>query len=290
MTRPSDVSIVALDTMLFGETHAGCAYLLRGAKTALIDAGTAAEAPRLLDALRGLRLDFLFVTHVHLDHAGAAGHVAAAHPEARVVVHPRGLPHLADPSRLVAGVRAASPDLAPLYGNPFPIDPRRLVPAEDGQVFSLGSIARLVAIATPGHAPHHVAFLEPASGVLFVGDAVGHCHAPVGLPLTVPPRFDIAASSASVDRLASLEPRALAFAHFGIVEQAKARLAAYPREVDAWLADVARLRKRVGDDAVVDAILHEPRHAGLSAVGRHVVRLCVRGALLTLDASVPFAG
>jgi glyoxylase-like metal-dependent hydrolase (beta-lactamase superfamily II) len=287
-TLARGLSLTAMDARQFGEPGAGCVYLLRGTKNALIDTGAAANAPRLLEALRGVRLDYAFITHVHLDHAGAAGHLALAHPETTFVVHPRGLPHLADPSRLSAGVRAASPDLAPLYGEPLPIDRPRLVPCADGESFALGR-NRLVAVETPGHSPHHLSFFDPQSGILFVGDAAGHHEAPVDTPLTVPPQFDVAASRESIRRLLELQPQMLAFTHFGLAEpgNAPAILAAYPRAVDEWLARVADLRTRMEDEAVAPAILAAPRYEKLSEIGRSVVRLCVRGALLTLDAGAP---
>ena len=284
MIRQQDVSLTVLDATQFGESGAGCVYLLRDAKNALIDTGTAANAPRLLQALRGIRLDYAFMTHIHLDHAGAAGHLAAAHPETSFVVHPRGLTHLADPARLVAGVRAASPDLAPLYGEPLPIDRARLIPCVDGDSFALGR-NRLVVVEAPGHAPHHVCFYESTSGVLFAGDAVGHHGASVEVPLTVPPRFDLAASRASIRHLLELRPRTLAFTHFGLAENAGELLSSYPENVEAWLARIADLLVHVGEDNVADVILAEPRHAALSPIGRSVVRLCVRGALLTLHAA-----
>jgi glyoxylase-like metal-dependent hydrolase (beta-lactamase superfamily II) len=287
--RSATLSVI--DVVQFGEPNAGCAYLVRATRTALIDTGTAAGAPHLLEALRGLRIDYVFITHIHLDHAGAAGHLALAHPEALFVVHPRGLPHLVDPTRLVAGVRAASPALAPLYGEPLPVDGDRIVACGDGDSFRLGPGIDLVAIETLGHAPHHVCFFEPTDEILFVGDAVGHHGAPVDLPLTVPPRFDVAASRASIRRLLELRPQSLAFAHFGLADDARALLMAYPRHVDDWLAHVDAVRTRVGPEAapeaVPDAILAEPRYALLSPVGREVVRLCVRGALLTLEAQAP---
>lgn len=256
----------------------------------MIDPGPASAAPCVLQALRGQELAYIFVTHAHLDHAGAAGHVSAAHPEAIVVAHPRAVPHLADPGRLLDGVRAASPGLAPLYGAPLPIPADRLVAADDGEVFRLGSASAVTAVASPGHASHHVAFFEAATGVLFVGDAVGHCGAPIDLPLTVPPRFDVAASRATIQRFASLKPRRLAFAHFGFAEGAAGRLAAYPAEVDAWLAHVGNVCERVGEEGAVDQILQEPRHRDQSASQRGVVRLCVRGAVLTLAALRDSAG
>jgi glyoxylase-like metal-dependent hydrolase (beta-lactamase superfamily II) len=274
--------VEVLDTLQFGRPRAGCAYLLREEKTALIDTGTAANAPRLLESLQGSRVDFAFVTHVHLDHAGAAGHIARAHPETTFVAHPRAVPHLADPSHLIAGVAAASSDLAPLYGVPLPVPQDRLVAAEDGDSFALGSEARLVVVATPGHAPHHVCFFEPVSGTLFLGDAAGHHAVSVGLPLTVPPRFDLAAGRASIVRLLDLRPRTLAFSHFGLAEGASDLLASYPRGVEEWLNHVRDLRERVGEELVADAVLDESRHEGLSSIDRDLVRLCVRGALATL--------
>lgn len=287
MMRLQNAVLSVIDVAQFGEPNAGCAYLLRAAKTALIETGTAAGTPRLLEALRGLRIDYVFITHIHLDHAGGAGHVALAHPEALFVVHPRGLPHLVDPTRLVAGVRAASPTLTPLYGEPLPVDGDRVVACADGESFPLGPDIDLVAIDTPGHAPHHVCFFEPTNGILFAGDAVGHHDVTVDLPLTVPPRFDPAASRASLVRLLALHPRTLAFTHFGLADDARALLTAYPRHVDEWLARVDALRRRLDPEAVPDAILAESRYALLSPVGREVVRLCVRGALLTLDAQAP---
>jgi glyoxylase-like metal-dependent hydrolase (beta-lactamase superfamily II) len=275
--------LTLFDVSQFGEPGAGCAYLLESRRNALIETGTAANAPRLLHALQATRLDFVFVTHVHLDHAGAAGHVAAAHPEATVVVHPRGLPHLAEPGRLAAGVRAASPSLAPLYGEPVPVDPRRLVACGDGETFTLGRDCHLTVVETPGHAPHHICLHQPESELLFVGDAVGHHDAPVGLPLTVPPRFDVEASRKSIRKLLDFRPRTLAFTHFGLTDDADRLLRSYPDAVAAWLARAAELRAAVGDDALADVLLAEPRHAGLSEIARELVRLCVRGALLTLD-------
>ncbi|MEI6171672.1 MAG: hypothetical protein WCQ45_04230, partial [bacterium] len=98
------------------------------------------------------------------------------------------------------------------------------------------------------------------------------------------PRFDPTASRASLVRLLALHPQTLAFTHFGLADDARALLTAYPHHVDEWLARIDALRRRLGPEAVPDAILAESCYALLSPVGREVVRLCVRGALLTLDA------
>jgi glyoxylase-like metal-dependent hydrolase (beta-lactamase superfamily II) len=285
MTHPGNIQTI--DAAQFGEPRTGCAYLVRGEKTALIDAGTAAGAPRLLAALSGLHLDYVFLTHLHLDHAGGAGHIARAHPEAIFVVHAKGVRHLIDPERLAAGVRASSPALAPQYGNPLAIDSRRVVACADQERYTLGHDVALTAIETPGHAPHHVCYFESGSRVLFVGDAVGHHAVPVDLPLTVPPRFDPEASRASLARLSRLQPKLLAYAHYGLAGDAPTLLESYPRRVEEWLARVDALRKDLEPEAVADAVLGDPRYGTLSQIGKEVARLCVRGALLTLEPKPP---
>jgi glyoxylase-like metal-dependent hydrolase (beta-lactamase superfamily II) len=283
--RPADVRV--LDTQQFGAPRAGCAYLIGRTKAALVDAGTAASAPRLLASLRGVRLEYLFITHVHLDHAGAAGHIARAHPETTVIAHPRALPHLADPARLALAVHAASPSLGPLYGRPIPVPAERLRAADDGETFPLGG-REIHVTYSPGHAPHHACFFEPSEGILFLGDAAGHCGVPVALPLTVPPRFDRVAARASIDRLVALRPRTLAFAHFGLhAGDARASLAAYPERVDRWLERVAAVRAAVGDQDVTRSLLADLEFRGLSPVDQALVELCVQGALQTLDAEGP---
>jgi len=280
-------AVHVLDTHQFGAPRTGCAYLIRGTKAAVVDAGTAASAPRLLASLRGLRLEYLFITHVHLDHAGGAGHVVRAHPEATVVAHPRAIPHLADPTRLAAAVDAASPSLGPLYGRPIPVPADRLHAAGDGETFALGG-REIQAVYSPGHAPHHACFFEPSEGILFLGDAAGHRGVPVALPLTVPPRFDRVAARASIDRLLALRPQTLAFAHFGMhAGDATACLAAYPDRVDGWLQRVAALRGDVGERDVTRSLLAESEFRGLAPIDQALVELCVRGALQTLDADGP---
>lgn len=272
-----------LDTHQFGQRRSGAAFLLRAERTVLAECGTAAAAPQLVAALRGVHLDAIFVTHVHLDHAGGVGHVARAHPEAMVFAHERGVPHLADPSRLVAGVRDASPELFPLYGEPLPVPEPQLHACRDGERFPLGRNSELVVIETPGHAPHHVALLETSRQLLLAGDAAGHLHVPVRVPLTVPPRFDVVASRSSLARLRSLAPRAIAYTHFGIARRAVARLAAYERAVDRWLAEIDDARQRFGRDGVADRLFATGRFRRLRGPDRDVAAMCVRGALASLD-------
>jgi len=287
MTCRAFSCVQLFDVDQFGEPRTGAAYLVRGDQTALVDTGTARSVPLLTAALRGVRLDWILVTHAHLDHAGGAGALAASHPEATVLAHPRAVPHLAAPARLEEGVRAASPELFPLYGRPEPVPPSRVRECADGEALDLGQGLTLQAVYTPGHAPHHVCWFERRNAILFAGDAVGHYDVPVDLPLTVPPRFDLEKGRATLAALRSLRPRTIAFAHFGFADRAETRLVEYGRAVEEWLRRVAALRRRMTESEVVDHILGEQPLNALSSVGREVARLCIAGALASLPEEVP---
>ena len=282
MTRRLCARLETLDAHQFGEPGTGAVYLLRGERTALVDSGTARSAPRLSAALRGVRLDWILITHAHLDHAGGAGLLATDHPEATVVAHPRAIPHLADPTQLEAGVRAASPDLFPYYGRPTAVPESRLRACADGETLDLGRGVALDAVYSPGHASHHVCWFEREGRVLFAGDAVGHHAVPVILRLTVPPGFVLELGLGTRAVLRCLEPRTIAFALFGVADRAADRLAEYATALERWIGRVAALRSHMTDAEVVDCILSEPPYSAMSSVGRHVARLCIAGALASL--------
>jgi glyoxylase-like metal-dependent hydrolase (beta-lactamase superfamily II) len=157
------------------------------------------------------------VTHIHLDHAGAAGTLAQRIPHLEVYVHHIGAPHLVDPSRLLASAARLYGDaLQPLFGEVRPVPAARVHALSDGDQIFLGG-RRLTAVDTPGHARHHHAYLDPASGDLFAGDAAG-----VALPgsryvrpPTPPPELDVAAWDATLARLRTLRARRLLLTHFG---------------------------------------------------------------------------
>lgn len=277
-------SIRCIDTRQFGLPRRGASYAVGSRRVALVETGTPQAAPALLEAVRGLDLVYIFVSHVHLDHAGSAGALAAAHPQATVVAHPRAVKHLADPRRLIAGVREASPDLFPLYGEPTPVPVGQLHAASDGERFDLGGGVVIEAVHAPGHAPHHACFFEHESRTLFTGDAVGNNGISVDVPLTVPPRFDFDIALETLKRLHKLRPASLAFTHFGRVEEnADTLIDGYRRELLDWFDRIRALRKDRSFDAVVDTVLSESKYEGLPLADRLSIEMCVRGALLTLN-------
>ena len=272
-----------IDALQFGQPRTGAVYLLRGDRSALIESGTASSAPQLVSQIEDEDLAFIFLTHVHLDHAGGAGTLAASHPKATVVVHPRGARHLSDPGRLIEGARAALPGLFDLYGEPVPIHEDRILAAKDGDRFDLGRGVVLEAIESPGHAPHHLCFFERSNRVLFCGDAVGNHGTPVNTPLTVPPRFDLSKGLETLRRLKGLEPNLLAFTHYGLADAA-AILDDYRTRLLAWLEHVQEMRQGGAPEEVVARVLAEARFADLSPVNRMLVEMCVRGGLMSLEA------
>ncbi len=229
-------------------------WLHAGPPAFLVDVGPAATAEDLLAALcaRGVaRLDYLLLTHIHLDHAGAAGRIAAAFPQAAVVCHAKALPHLADPGRLWEGSRKVLGEVADGYGRPEPVEPGRLLPAE-----------RLVAgpiraLETPGHAVHHVSYLTPAA--LFIGEAAGVWY-PMGggegyqRPATPPPFF-LDSALASLDALLALAPGRTAVGHLGLCPDGRALIARHRRQLVFWEAWLARRLDRFPEDDAARAAL-----------------------------------
>lgn len=181
----------------------------------LIDCGPAACVQRLLDGLEDHVPRALLLTHVHLDHAGAAGRLVARWPQLPVYVHPAGAPHLIDPSRLLSSARRVFAEtLEPLLGHTEPVPAANVRSLGDGE-----EAAGLQCAFTPGHAVHHVAFLERASGVVFAGDLAGvRLPADEVLPPTPPPDIDLISWERSLQRLESWRASALALAHFGLHE------------------------------------------------------------------------
>jgi len=274
-----------IDVEQFGEPGRGAAYIVAGERLALIETGTARAAPILRRVLHGREVAFIFVSHVHLDHAGSAGYIAADHPEATIVASPRSIPHLIDPTGLINGVREASPELSPLYGEPIPIAKDRLHAASDSEVFNLGGGIEIEAVNSPGHAPHHFSFFERSHGYLFTGDALGNHGVPADLPLTVPPRFDIERALATLERFRRLRPTRIAFTHFGLSKDDPLRIiAAHGKRLASWFERIEKERSAgLSEGEIVARILAEPEYRDLSRIDRASVSMCVRGALATIE-------
>ncbi|WP_136716125.1 MBL fold metallo-hydrolase [Halorientalis salina] len=256
-----------VDNELFGMEEALATYLLNAERPAVLDAGTTEGAERILDTMDALDIDpgeveYLVVSHVHLDHAAGTGRLAEACENATVVVHERGYPFLTDPDRLgdlVESVNAAIGFEDP-YGEPSVVPAERCRAVSGGETLDLGD-REFEIYDAPGHAPHHFVCLEPESGTLFAADAVGAFDPNEGgvVPTTPPPSFDLEANLETIDRLAELDPSRTLYSHFGPGERGEAsgELDDYAEMLPAWVEAVRSAREAVGDD--VDDVMAELR-------------------------------
>ena len=187
----------------------------------LVDPGPASCLPALLGALGERPVRALALTHIHLDHAGAAGSLARRFPELEVWVHERGAPHLADPSRLLASAsRLYGTEMERLWGEVLPVPSERIRVLRGGE-----RLAGLRVAYTPGHASHHVSYLHEQSGWAFTGDVAGVRIAggPTMAP-TPPPDIDLGAWRGSIELVRDWQPAALAITHFGAHHDVAAQL------------------------------------------------------------------
>jgi glyoxylase-like metal-dependent hydrolase (beta-lactamase superfamily II) len=261
--------VQAIDTVMFGRERMTSAYLLAAQEPAIVETGPTTSVAAVREGLGALGigrddLAHIVVTHIHLDHAGGAGALAPHFPRATVWVHERGAPHLAEPDKLVASAARVYGEarLRELFGPVHPVPADRLRSLTDGDRVPLGD-RELEALYTPGHAGHHVALADSATGGIFVGDAVGVFLPDVGIlrPATPPPEFDLELAISSVERIAGRQPPLLLFSHFGpspevaeLCRLAINRLREWTAVVDKALAETHDLpevtaRLRAGTEA-----------------------------------------
>jgi glyoxylase-like metal-dependent hydrolase (beta-lactamase superfamily II) len=262
-----------IDTLLGGVTGITAAYLVTGPRPALIDPGARTSAPVVREALAAAGLGprdlrWIVLTHVHLDHCGATGILAAAFPEATVVVHRRGARHVTEPARLVAASAAVYGPRWSLYGGLDRTPAARVAVAEDDHRIAIGGGRVLRMIETAGHARHHMSVLDEATGTVVAGDALGVRMEAGGLYPALPPsEIDLDAGDASLARIGSLGPARIVISHFGdagepaaAVDTARTQLAAVREAAVASRAsgdlegEIARrlpLERLVGDAAAL---------------------------------------
>ncbi len=247
--------IYAFDAGYIRPQLAAIHLIVEKGRVAVVDTASSACLPRTLEALQALeltpaRVDYVFLTHVHLDHAGGAGAMMQVFPEARLVVHPRGARHMADPTRLFAAVQAVygAAEAQALYGEPLPIPAERILEAGDGFHFELAGRA-LVGLDTPGHARHHLCLHDTRSGRLFTGDIFGMSFReldvegrPSIIPTSSPTQFEPDVMHRSVDRILGFRPDALYLTHFAQIQEVARLGSDLHRLIDAHVAIAERER------------------------------------------------
>lgn len=250
---PLGDGVTAIDTdyvrPLFDASH----LIVEDGKAAFVDTGTAHSVPLLLSALDELNIDradvdWVMLTHIHLDHAGGAGSLMRELPNARALIHPRGARHMVQPEKLIAGSEAVygKTKFAELYGEIVPIDEKRVVVAEEGQQVELAS-RQMQLIFTEGHARHHYCIIDPTSEGIFTGDSFGVSYREFDttagefvIPTTTPVHFDPVAAHETIDRIVALAPQRAFLTHYSEVRDIE-RLAQDMHEgLDAFVAIAQR--------------------------------------------------
>jgi len=237
---------------------------------AFVDTGTTHSLPVVLETLRAKdisvdRVAYVIVTHVHLDHAGGAGAMMQAFPNARLIVHPLGARHMIDPSKLVSGTIAVYGEKKAheLYGEIVPVSESRVIIADDGFVLDFsGRILKF--FDSPGHARHHFSIFDEHYGNLFTGDTLGISYrafdseqGPFLFPTTSPVQFDPDTLHRSIDRLMTLEPQALFLTHFGQITPAEKLIQSLHRRLDATVELALEAEHEDNREARIMQLIHE---------------------------------
>ena len=262
-----DRGISAVDVLFERERLNAVHIVVERGRAAIVDSGTANGVGRVLEALaeKGVapeQVDYVILTHVHLDHAGGAGQLMARCPNATLTVHPRGARHMIDPSRLLeATVGVYGEDEARrMYGEVLPVPAERVRETPEGARVSLAG-RELAFFDAPGHARHHVVVRDAASGGIFAGDCFGLSYRELdrdglqfSFPTTSPSQFDPPALKRTIERIMAFEPPAVYVTHFGRLRDLRRLAADLERLIDAHVALAERHR---GDGADRGARLRE---------------------------------
>jgi glyoxylase-like metal-dependent hydrolase (beta-lactamase superfamily II) len=263
-TKEIGKNLFLIDLETGGFKNLIASYVLKGKKAIVVETGPTSSISTLLSGLKEINVKpedvtYVAITHVHIDHSGGAGTLLKSLPNAKVIVHSKGAPHLADPSKLWLASVEVLEGVAEMFGEPEPVPEGRIIVAGEGMIFDAGNNVKLKAVETPGHASHNLSYYEYLNEGLFSGDAAGAYISKFDavFPTTPPPfRPDIALIS--LDKLVRLNPKVLYYSHFGKGQDAVKRLRNYALQIKLW-ANIAEegVRKGESAEAIRERILKE---------------------------------
>ncbi len=243
--------LVALKQNMPGFDRFVNSLVYKGEKTFLVDVGTLSSMPILLESLKALEvdhIDFILLTHIHIDHAGGAGELVKHFPDTPVVVHRKGLKHLISPENLWKGSLKVLGALAEGYGEIIAVPEKNLIDAEDFNDFGI------TPIMTPGHAAHHVSYLH--QDMLYAGEVAGVFFNKGGddfyLRPATPPRFFMDTFVGSIDRVIEAEHDRACFGHFGMTENPKEVYRRAKDQVEFWGETIRSVMDRQGEPNFIE--------------------------------------
>lgn len=277
---PPDITLIP--NGVFGLEKYGATYLIGGEELILVDPGTSDSVPRVLDwfeksPFQLSRISSILLTHIHLDHAGAVGHLANELTDIKVYVHSGGAPHLVDPSELLASVKEATGARFSQYGTLKSIGEERIVSLDDRTTLNLGS-RELLALPTPGHAPHHIAYKDRKTGAVFTGDSAGLYLDGKLIPATPPPSFDLEKNLTSLEKVKGSSPSILLYSHFGPGKDPANLLGEYGRILREWVDLISTLNSRYGkEEKVYTEVLKRKKDWLRAGITEEELNMSVRG-------------
>lgn len=294
-TRVSD-RVYLIDTYALGNPGTVSAYLVKGPKPTLVDCGHASSYQNVLAGLAEAGVmptdvRYLIPTHVHLDHAGAAGRLLREMPNAEVIAHERGTPHLVDPTRLVeSSTMVFGKAVMELYGVPEPIPARRITSVGEEYHLDLGGGMTVTLLHSPGHAPHQISVMLDKTRVLLTADAVGIVYPGVKalIPTTPPPSFKPDELTKTIGNLKQTSPSELLVPHFGSRRDVEWVFDRTVELVRSWVEQVKGLWKaKASLDEIAERMQAEvKKEAGADYLPIYVqisVRMSVMGIIHHLE-------
>lgn len=255
-----DSNIYTIDALYY-EPELASIHLIQSAdRIAIIDTGTQYSVPQVEKALTELGLgfadvDYVILTHIHLDHAGGAGSLMNLCENAQLVVHPKGARHMADPSKLIAGASSVygQEEFTKLYGEIRPIDAARIIQPADGETIDFAG-RPLLFIDTPGHARHHHCIVDHQSNSIFTGDTLGVSYKALRqgdqayiMPTTTPVQFDPDALHASIEKVMAYQPETLYLTHYSAIRPTSQNIAGLHEQIDDFVMLTKKSSEMEGD-------------------------------------------
>lgn len=291
--------VYLLDTIALGQANTVGVYVIKGPKTTLVDCGYASSYANVLEGLSEIGVSpsdvrYVIPTHVHLDHGGAGGHLIRAMPNAQMIAHEKGVPHLVDPTRLIeSATKVFGRAIMELYGTPLPVPAERVTAVGKELHLDLGEGMTATLVHSPGHAPHQLSVVIEGSKMLLTADAVGIAYPGLNtlIPTTPPPSFDPDSLVRTVNDLEQTDPKKLLVPHFGTRNDVGAIFGDTRTKVLQWVKDVREMKNKGMDlDAISERMSERVRgEAGVEDIPIYAkvsVRTSVMGIMHYLDKNV----